>query len=248
MPPSRRVAEELRHAILVGELAPGALLPSERELARGYGIARNTARQAIAILQADGLVDAQHGRGVFVRQRRRLLRRAHDRYARRHREAGLAPFHAEAEAQGHAARVEVTAIEEVPAPAWVAERLSLTEGEPVLRRRSRYLADDEPVQLADTYLPLAIASATALAEEEVPAPGGIYAALDELGHRLARIDEHVTARMPLPDEIDALLLAAGVPVIELRRTGYDERGTAIEVTRTILAADRNALTFELPVD
>lgn len=247
MPPSRRVAEELRQAILVGELVPGALLPSERELARTYGIARNTARQAIAILQADGLVDAQHGRGVFVRQRRPLLRRSHDRYARRHRAAGLAPFRAEAEAQGHVARVEITAIERVPAPAWVAERLSLADGERVLRRRNRYLADDEPVQLADTYLPLTIADGTSLVEE-VPAPGGIYAALEELGHRLARIDEHVTARMPLPEEIDALVLAAGVPVIDLRRTVYDDRGAAIEATHSILAADRNALTFELPVD
>jgi GntR family transcriptional regulator len=94
MPPSRRVAEELRQAIVEGRLGPGALLPSERELARTYGIARNTARQAIAILQADGLVDAHHGRGVYVRQRRPVLRVAHDRYARRHREAGGTPFRA----------------------------------------------------------------------------------------------------------------------------------------------------------
>jgi GntR family transcriptional regulator len=247
MPPSRRVAEELRHAILVGDLPPGALLPSERELARTYGIARNTARQAIAILQADGLVDAQHGRGVFVRQGRPRLLRAHDRYARRHGEASRAPFRAEAEAQGHVGRVEVIAVERVPAPAWVAERLSLPEGERVLRRRKRYLADGEPVQLADTYLPLALAEGTALAEH-VPAPGGIYAALGALGHAPARIDEHLTARMPLPEEVDALVLAAGVPVIDLRRTGYDERGAAVEVTQAILAADRNALTFDLPVD
>jgi GntR family transcriptional regulator len=103
------------------------------------------------------------------------------------------------------------------------------------------------VQLADTYLPLAIADGTALAQD-VPVPGGIYAALDDLGHRLARIDEYLTARMPLPEEIDALVLAAGVPVIDMRRTGYDERGTAIEATQTVLAADRNALTFDLPVD
>jgi GntR family transcriptional regulator len=247
LPPSRRVAEELRHAIIAGTFPPGALLPSERELARTYGIARNTARQAIAILQADGLVDAQHGRGVFVRRERPLLRRAHDRYARRHREAGVAPFREEARTQGHAGRIDVTAVERVPAPAWVAQRLSLAEGEPVLRRRKRYLADEEPVQLADTYLPLAIADGTALAEE-VPAPGGLFAALDELGHRVARIDEHVTARMPLPEEIDELVLAAGVPVIDVRRTGYDERGAAIEATHTILAADRNALTSDLPVD
>src|SRR3954452_25606863 len=175
VPPSRRIADELRRAILSGELAPGVALPSERELARSHGTARNTARQAIDYLEADGLVEAQHGRGVFVRERRPFLRVAHDRYSRRHREAGRAPFRAEAEAQGRTARVEVLAIEQVPAPDWVAESLSLPPATSVLVRRNRYLADDEPVQLADTYLPLPIARDTEL-ERKVPASGGIYAA------------------------------------------------------------------------
>lgn len=246
-PPSRRIADELRRAILDGELAPGAMLPSERELARAHGTARNTARAAIGILQADGLVEAEHGRGVFVRERRPFLRLAHDRYSRRHREAGRAPFRAEAEAQGRTARVEVLGIERVPAPDWVAERLSLTTGESVLVRRNRYLADEEPVQLADTYLPLAIAAETEL-EREVPASGGIYAALEQLGHHLKSIQEQVTARMPLPAETEWLALAPGVPVIELRHTSIDEHGIAIEATHSILPADRNALTLELPVD
>jgi len=54
--------------------------------------------------------------------------------------------------------------------------------------------------------------------------------------------------MPLPDEIEALALSVGVPVIDLRHTGYDQHGAAVEVTHSILPADRNALTFQLPVD
>jgi GntR family transcriptional regulator len=247
LPPSRRIADELRVAILDGRLAAGALLPSERELARTHGTARNTARQAIAILQAEGLVEAQHGRGVFVRERRPFLRVAHDRYSRRHREAGRAPFRAEAEAQGRTARVDVLVIERVPAPEWVAAQLRVPAGEQVLVRRNRYLADEEPVQLADTYLPLAIAAGSEL-EREAPGPEGIYAALEQLGHRLASIEEQVTARMPLPHETAALVLQAGVPVLDLRHTSYDQDGRAIEVTHSILAADRNALTFQLPAD
>jgi GntR family transcriptional regulator len=246
-PPSRKIADELRRAILEGELAPGAKLPSERELARTHQAARNTAAAAIDILEAEGLVTAEHGRGVFVRERKVFLRLAHDRYSRRHREAGRAPFRAEAEAQGRTACVEVAVIERVPAPAWVAERLLLRGGEQVLVRRNRYLADDEPVQLADTYLPLTIAADTEL-EREVPAAGGIYAALEQLGHRLRSIEEQVTARMPSPEETESLALAPGVPVLELRHTSVDQDGTAIEVTHSILPADRNALTFELPVD
>jgi hypothetical protein len=37
-------------------------------------------------------------------------------------------------------------------------------------------------------------------------------------------------------------------VIDLRHTSYDQDGQAIEVTHSILSADRNALTIHLPVD
>src|SRR5689334_10618031 len=92
-PPSRRIADELRAAIDRGDLAEGDRLPSERELARQYTAARNTAREAIGLLQSEGLVTAEHGRGVFVRPRRTLMRLGSNRYSRRLREeTGLSPF------------------------------------------------------------------------------------------------------------------------------------------------------------
>ena len=51
-PASRRIADDLRHLIESGELAPGAQLPSERQLAATYGTARNTAREAIRLAAA----------------------------------------------------------------------------------------------------------------------------------------------------------------------------------------------------
>ena len=69
--PSRQVAAALRAAIESGELGPGDKLPSERDLAATHQIARNTAREAVRQLSEAGLVDAQHGRGVFVRARPR---------------------------------------------------------------------------------------------------------------------------------------------------------------------------------
>ncbi len=85
--PSRRIARDLRQAIETGELAAGQRLPSERELATRYGAARNTAREAIRLLAAAGLVDVEHGRGVFVHRPAPLLRLGSDRYSRRYRDA-----------------------------------------------------------------------------------------------------------------------------------------------------------------
>ena len=62
----KRIITELRDAILAGEHAVGAKLPSQAELANQYQVSRTVVREAIAGLQADGLVESHQGAGVFV--------------------------------------------------------------------------------------------------------------------------------------------------------------------------------------
>src|SRR5690349_6951049 len=90
-PPSRLIADDLRNKIESGDLAPGAKLPSERELAERYGTARNTAREAVRLLAEAGLVIAEHGRGSFVRPITPLIRLGNDRYSPKYRESGPSP-------------------------------------------------------------------------------------------------------------------------------------------------------------
>lgn len=60
------VAGRLRTRILSGELAPGTLLPGERDLAGELGVSRLTLRSALVRLQAEGLVRPVHGSGTRV--------------------------------------------------------------------------------------------------------------------------------------------------------------------------------------
>jgi GntR family transcriptional regulator len=244
-PAYRQIADHLRSAILNGEISPGKQLPSERALMESYGAARGTVRQAIATLRAEGLIDIEHGRGAFARRRPPVRRLAYDRFARRHREAGKAAYLIELEAEGRRPDVEVLAIESQPASPDIAERLGLAEGTPVLVRKRRYLADGEPMEIATSYLPLSLVEGTPITKENT-GPGGIYARLEELGHRLQRFTEDVTARMPLPEEVRALHLSPGVPVFVLVRTAFDTEGTALEVCDTVMAADQYVLSYELP--
>lgn len=62
----REIAEQLRARIEGDELRPGAPLPSEAELMAAHGVARQTARRALALLEADGTVIARPGVGRFV--------------------------------------------------------------------------------------------------------------------------------------------------------------------------------------
>lgn len=62
------IARELRGQIERGELTPGCTLPSESRLRREHGVSRSTARQALAVLEQEGLIVSEHGRGRFVRR------------------------------------------------------------------------------------------------------------------------------------------------------------------------------------
>jgi GntR family transcriptional regulator len=245
-PVYRQIADQLRDAIARGEFASDAKLPSERVLMQRYQTSRVTVRQAIAVLGAEGLIDVEHGRGVFVRTRPPLRLLGHERLGRHEREAGKGTFLTDTGAAGREASTEVE-VTRGPAPAGIAERLRLAAGGQVLIRRRRMLADGQPVQLATSYLPLGLVEGTQI-EQVDTGPGGTYARLEELGHRLARFQEDVSARMPLPDEARALRLSAGMPVIRVVRTAFDDQGTPVEVNDMVLAADRYELTYVLPAD
>src|SRR5689334_4267005 len=64
----RSVVVQLRDALReqIEEMEPGVRLPSENELVARFGVARGTIREALKLLEQDGLVDVQHGRGRFV--------------------------------------------------------------------------------------------------------------------------------------------------------------------------------------
>lgn len=68
-PLSMYVARRIRDAIMAGELPDGAALPSEKELCTRLGVGRSTVREALRILQAQGLVtggDTVSTRGPVV--------------------------------------------------------------------------------------------------------------------------------------------------------------------------------------
>jgi GntR family transcriptional regulator len=61
-----RVAENIASRIASKELAPGARLLGEKELAAHYGVSYGTVRHALKVLRERGLVKTIHGRGTFV--------------------------------------------------------------------------------------------------------------------------------------------------------------------------------------
>ena len=63
---SDEVARQLTAAIRAGEYAPGARLPSEKELAERFEVSRMVVREAMSRLKSDELIDTRQGLGAFV--------------------------------------------------------------------------------------------------------------------------------------------------------------------------------------
>ncbi|GAB3055109.1 GntR family transcriptional regulator [Intrasporangium mesophilum] len=245
-PAFKQIAEALRESIGTGRIGPGEKVPSEAQLMEHFGVARMTVRQALGELRSEGLLVAEHGRGVFVRERPVVRRVASDRFARRHREAGQAAFIAEAQGVGSPSVDEIEVGSEAP-PLDIREALRLQARARVVARRRRYLMDGQPVELAASYVPSSIAKGTQI-EEVDTGPGGIYARIEDAGHTLAEFSEEVAARMPAPEERRRLRLPAGTPVLTVRRIAFDSNGVPVELTDTVKAAPSYVLEYRFPAN
>ena len=66
VPPYRQIAGRLRDAIRSGELQPNDRLPSIVTIMQTEGVARLTARKALAVLVDEGLAHRVPGWGTYV--------------------------------------------------------------------------------------------------------------------------------------------------------------------------------------
>ncbi|MBK1783979.1 FadR family transcriptional regulator [Prauserella sp. ASG 168] len=61
-----QVIERLREYVTSTRLSAGDKLPAERELAQRLGVSRASIKQAIVVLEVQGLIEARHGGGTYL--------------------------------------------------------------------------------------------------------------------------------------------------------------------------------------
>lgn len=135
------VQEELRNAIFSGTYTPGSQLPTEAELGEMLGASRTVVREALRVLEEDGLIFRRHGVGTFVRKHS-ILKNLNINYGITEmiQLAGLKPSTIHLDAQRGTADKET------------AEQLDVPEGTPVINVERVRTADDKPVVYSlDTF-------------------------------------------------------------------------------------------------
>ena len=120
----------------------------------------------------------------------------------------------------------------------------LQRGCQIVIRRRRYFADDQPIEIATSYIPLDVADGTPI-DQPNPGPGGIYARMEDKGMVFERYDEEISARMPTEEETALLQLPPGSPVMHLIRTAVAD-GRPVEVCDTVMDAAAFVLHYRLP--
>ncbi|MFB7330686.1 GntR family transcriptional regulator [Streptomyces adustus] len=143
---ARQLADLIRHQLLAGRFPDGAL-PHETTLAADYRASRNTVRQALDLLRAEGLVERLPGVGTVVVAQK--FPHGLDRLM------GLAETLRE---HGQVTN-EVRTVGPVPAPSPVADRLHVPPGTDVLYIERLRRLNGLPLSLDLTYIPLDIGAA-----------------------------------------------------------------------------------------
>jgi GntR family transcriptional regulator len=231
-----RKGEQLQDMLesLASRSEPGSALPSERELADRYGVARMTVRGAIDGLVARGLVYRVHGQGTFVSERRFT------------QPAALTSFSEDMAARGLAPTSLVLAQERVPAPEPIALALELGSQEEIVRIERIRLGDGEPIALERTHLP---ARRFPGLEHADLSARSLYGHLAErYGCSVATSQQRITAVRLTPTEAHLLRADRETPALDIHRVTRCAGGELVEYVRSLYRGDRYELftTTERP--
>lgn len=202
-----------------GEWRPGALIPSETELAARFRVSQGTVRKAVDELAAENLLIRRQGKGTFVATHTEP--RAQFRFLR------IVPDHGDPSPT----RSRFLDCRRVKAPADVAPLLGLRAGDTVLFIRRLLSFDAEPVVLDDLWLPSAIFKGLT-AERLAGYNGPLYGLFEaEFGTRMIRADEHIRAVRAEADVAELLGVETGAPLLLVERVSYTYGERPVEVRR-----------------
>ncbi|MEV0732413.1 GntR family transcriptional regulator [Polymorphospora sp. NPDC050346] len=245
LPAYQRIAAAFRDQITSGALPPGRQLPTEHEIAREFDVARQTARNGLALLVAEGLIVARRPAGHFVVEREHMIYRPQDESRPQPPNPTMDRYGQQITAEGRvpSQKIEVALIE---APADIAERLEVPVGEVIVVRRRLRFINGEPVNTNDSHYPLDVVQGS-----EIMAPAdvarGTNQVLADLGYPQTRATDQFFWRMPTPAEIHRLQLGRGTPIVIHYVTGYTADGRPVRCTVNLLPSNHTIVverTFE----
>jgi GntR family transcriptional regulator len=201
-PAYRRIQNAIRQRIESGQLKPGDVVDSERELARIHSVSLMTARHALAGLAHEGVVERRHGAGTFV-----SLPKIHFNK--------LLSYTEQMSSLGLVTRSRIVSSGIVNREHEIAARLGLPSNSKLVRIERVRSAGDEPVAHEICYL----SAAEFPTLIDVPLDQtSLFAVLErEFGVELAYADEEIDATQADHRVAELLQIARGSSLLRIRQ-------------------------------
>jgi GntR family transcriptional regulator len=228
-----RIQQDLMNKIQANQLREGDLLESEAELARRYGVSRMTARQALTGLKSKGFAVSERGRGTFVSRPKFDKNIMHlQGFSGEMKERGLAP----------SSRLLEKVV--IPATSLLISRLQLESGDKVLRLRRLRLANQIPMAIEVSHLPLRVFPGL---DNFDFAKRSLYNVLHkEYGVSVSWADEIIEAVSPAPEEVDLLTLPRRSNILSITRLLMTKDDLPIELACSRYRGDRYRAFLRVP--
>jgi DNA-binding GntR family transcriptional regulator len=240
LPPYLEIAEHYRHMIRRGQLKNGDYLPSIRQIMNEWGVAIATAHKVVATLRTEGLVTTvSGGAGGTIVGAGNAGSTPRDRMLATKRLGKIYPPDEYA---------RIVSAEQVPAPAHVADALSVAEGSTVLRRRRVTYHDDRPVSTSTSWFDggLVAVAPDLLKTERITLGTPGYIA-QQTGRNL-RLGSDTFAAAAADETVAAALgVEVGAPVLVGRNWVRDDNGDPIEFGE-YASREGRWLTYEYELD
>jgi len=235
VPRYHQIAQTLRERIATAGQGPGERLDNQRSLAREFGVTLMTLRQALDLLERDGLIARRHGLGTFV------ARPAID-YDILH----LRALAGDLSALGEDVSTRFVRSHFTPADRRVAASLRLPERAAVFVLERLRLVDGEPVSFQASYLPAALGKEVSRADLAVTPLRQVLTF--KLGIEITAARETVSA-VPLERRAARELgCRPGIAAFRSDRVSVGPDGTPVVYDRVFIPGDRFRITRDLRYD
>ena len=226
-----QIEEQLKQQIQQGDFPIGTAIPSERELTERFGVSRMTVRQSITNLVNDGLLYREKGRGTFVASPKveQPLN-------------GLTSFTEDMVKRGMVPSSRLIGFEILEPESDIAAYLQLAQGDKVYFVERIRFADDKPMAIERTYLP--VERFPDLDQDSFQ--GSLYAMIEK-DHQLtiSRATQRMEAGLVKKDDAELLQIKPPAAILMIERISYLAGEQPFEVVRSTYRADRYKFTTDI---
>ena len=245
-----RVADDLKRAIADGTYPVGAHLPTEIDLCAHFGISRFTAREAVRVLSAAGLVTRRQRVGTVVIATPDEARYTHDASSTRE----LLQYALDTELRfvyvGRIAlgREQARDFGAAPGEEWIyAVGLRVTgalpPGAAAVSDAETAPPDARPICVTRLFLNPRL---TGIEDKLRQRKGAVYALIEsEYGLLIHRVEQELQGVVLDAEDAANLGAAPGAPALRIVRRYYTEAGQLLEVADNVHPSDRFSYRMHL---